>query len=165
MATAPLGLAFTGNKSILQIANAIKAKRPSVIGLRFQNCTGCTEALLRTSAPGVAPLILDVISLDYHEPLMAASGAQAEAALRSAMAENAGSYVLGVEGAIPTRDDSVYMQMGRQTCGSGGEGSGSSGGGSNLHGLLCFLGWRAFCRSKPHGRGWSGFHHLGQTDY
>ena len=124
MATAPLGLAFTGNKSILQIANAIKAKRPSVIGLRFQNCTGCTEALLRTSAPGVAPLILDVISLDYHEPLMAASGAQAEAALRSAMAENAGSYVLGVEGAIPTRDDSVYMQMGRQGCGSGGEESG-----------------------------------------
>jgi len=129
MATAPLGLAFTGNKSILQIANATgKAKRPSVIWLRFQNCTGCTETLLRASAPDVAHLILGVISLDYHETLMAASGAHAEAALRLAMAENAGRYVLVVEGAIPTRDDSVYMQMGRQTCGSGGEGSGSSGG-------------------------------------
>jgi hydrogenase small subunit len=109
----PLGLALTGNKSILQIANAIgKAKRPSVIWLHFQNCTGCTETLLRTSAPDVAHLILDVISLDDHETLMAASGAQAEAALRSALAENAGKYVLVVEGAIPTRDDGVYMQRG-----------------------------------------------------
>ncbi len=49
------------------------------------------ETLLRTSAPDVARhLILDVISLDYHETLMAASGAQAEAALRSAIADNAG---------------------------------------------------------------------------
>jgi hydrogenase small subunit len=113
MATAPVGLALTGKKSVLQIAEAIgKTKRPSVIWLHFQDCTGCTETLLRTSAPDVAHLILDVISLDYHETLMAASGAQAEAALRSAIADNAGKYVLVVEGAIPTRDDGVYMQMG-----------------------------------------------------
>lgn len=113
MATAPLGLALTGKNSVLQMAAAIgKTKRPSVIWLHFQDCTGCTETLLRTSAPDVAHLILDVISLDYHETLMAASGAQAEAALRSAMAENAGKYVLVVEGAIPTKDDGVYMQMG-----------------------------------------------------
>jgi hydrogenase small subunit len=113
MVTAPAGLALTGKKSLLQVAAAIgKTKRPSVIWLHFQDCTGCTETLLRTSAPDVAHLILDVISLDYHETLMAASGAQAEAALRSAMAENAGKYVLVVEGAIPTRDDGIYMQMG-----------------------------------------------------
>ena len=80
-----------------------KARRPSVIWLHFQDCTGCTETLLRTSAPDVAHLILDVISLDYHETLMAASGAQAEAALRSAIEDNAGKYVLVVEGAIPPR--------------------------------------------------------------
>src|SRR5271165_3809156 len=113
MATAPLGLALTGNKSILQVANAIgKTKRPSVIWLHFQDCTGCTETLLRTSAPDVAHLILDVISLDYHETLMAASGAQAEAALKSAVAENEGKFVLVVEGAIPTKDDGVYMELG-----------------------------------------------------
>ena len=113
MATAPVGLALTGKSSALQMAAAIgKTKRPSVIWLHFQDCTGCTETLLRTSAPDVAHLILDVISLDYHETLMAASGAQAEAALRSTMAENAGKYVLVVEGAIPVKDDGVYMQMG-----------------------------------------------------
>jgi hydrogenase small subunit len=113
MASAPVGLALTSKNSVMQIAEVIgKAKRPSVIWLHFQDCTGCTETLLRTSAPDVAHLILDMISLDYHETLMAASGAQAEAALRSAIADNAGKYVLVVEGAIPTRDDGVYMEMG-----------------------------------------------------
>ena len=83
IATAPFGLGFTGKASAEQVAAVVgKAKRPSVIWLHFQDCTGCTETLLRTSDPDVAHLILDVISLDYHETLMAASGAQAEAALR-----------------------------------------------------------------------------------
>src|SRR5271165_3303361 len=113
MVTAPVGLALTGKNSLLQVAEAIgKTKRPSVIWLHFQDCTGCTETLLRTSAPDVAHLILDVISLDYHETLMAASGAQAEAALKSAVAENEGKFVLVVEGAIPTKDDGVYMELG-----------------------------------------------------
>ena len=110
---APVGLSLTSKATAAQVARIVgKARRPSVIWLHFQDCTGCTETLLRTSAPDVAHLILDVISLDYHETLMAASGAQAEAALRSAIADNAGKYVLVVEGAIPTRDDGIYMELG-----------------------------------------------------
>ncbi len=112
MATAPMGLALTSKKSVFEVAAAIgKTKRPSVIWLHFQDCTGCTETLLRTSAPDVAHLILDVISLDYHETLMAASGVQAEAALKSAVAANEGKFVLVVEGAIPMKDDGVYMEL------------------------------------------------------
>ena len=110
---APVGLSLTSKATAAQVARIVgKARRPSVIWLHFQDCTGCTETLLRTSAPDVAHLILDVISLDYHETLMAASGAQAEAALRSAIEDNAGKYVLVVEGAIPTRDDGIYMELG-----------------------------------------------------
>jgi hydrogenase small subunit len=113
MIAAPVGLALTSNRSVAQIAKLVgKTKRPSVIWLHFQDCTGCTETLLRTTAPDVAHLILDVISLDYHETLMAASGAQAEAALKSAIEDNAGKYVLVIEGAIPAKDDGVYMQLG-----------------------------------------------------
>src|SRR5271169_1238007 len=113
VATAPAGMALAKAGTVAQVAAKIgKARRPSVIWLHFQDCTGCTETLLRTSAPDAAALILDIISLDYHETLMAASGAQAEAALRQAMDENAGKYILVVEGAIPTRDDGVYMQLG-----------------------------------------------------
>jgi hydrogenase small subunit len=151
--TAPVGLALTSKSSVLQVAEAIgKTKRPSVIWLHFQDCTGCTETLLRTSAPDVAHLILDVISLDYHETLMAASGAQAEAALRSAMADNAGKYVLVVEGAIPTRDDGVYMEWaaGRR---SGPERSCRPGGRGDRHRLLRLLGRCALGRPQSHGRG------------
>lgn len=113
IATAPIGLSLTSTANAAEVAKAVgKARRPSVIWLHFQDCTGCTETLLRTSAPDVAHLILDVISLDYHETLMAASGAQAEAALKSAMEANAGKYVLVVEGAIPAKDNGVYMELG-----------------------------------------------------
>ena len=113
MVAAPVGLALTRKRSLAQVAQIVgKLRRPSVIWLHFQDCTGCTETLLRTSAPDVAHLILDVISLDYHETLMAASGAQAEAALRSAIEDNAGKYVLVIEGAIPAKDDGVFMELG-----------------------------------------------------
>lgn len=90
-------------------------KRPSVIWLHFQECTGCTESLLRAEHPTLEKLILDVISLDYHETLFAAAGHQAEAARKSAMKANKGKYLLVVEGAIPTRDNGIYCKVGGQT--------------------------------------------------
>jgi hydrogenase small subunit len=98
------------------IAQAIeKAQRPSVIWLHFQECTGCSESLLRAEHPTLDKLIFDVISLDYHETLMAAAGHQAEQARKAAMAANKGKYVLVVEGAIPTKQDGIYCKVGGQT--------------------------------------------------
>src|SRR5574343_1129908 len=83
------------------VAEAVATKkRPSVIWLHFQECTGCTESILRSEQPGLERLILDVISLDYHETLFAAAGHQVEDARKAAMAENKGKYILVVEGAI-----------------------------------------------------------------
>jgi len=87
------------------IAEALeKARRPSVIWLSFQECTGCTESLTRSHSPTVEGLIFDTISLDYHHTLMAASGTHAEAARKAAMKENEGKYILVVDGSIPTKD-------------------------------------------------------------
>jgi len=98
------------------VANAVAAKqRPSVIWLHFQECTGCTESLLRAEHPTIEKLILDVISLDYHETLMAAAGHQAEEARKAAMKKHKGQYVLVVEGAIPVKDGGVYCKVGNQT--------------------------------------------------
>jgi hydrogenase small subunit len=96
-------------------ATAAGGDRPSVIWLHFQECTGCTESLLRTSAPDVAELILGLVSLDYHETLMAAAGYQAEQALHDAMHSRAGKYVLVVEGAIPTRENGIYCRVASKT--------------------------------------------------
>ena len=87
---------------IPQMAAALeKARRPSVIWLSFQECTGCTESLTRSHAPTVEGLIFDSISLDYHHTLQAASGHAAEAAREAAMEENKGAYLLVVDGSIP----------------------------------------------------------------
>jgi hydrogenase small subunit len=78
-----------------------QAKRPSVIWLSFQECTGCTEALTRSHAPSLESLIFDFISLDYHHTLQAASGRAAEEARERAMQENEGNYLVLVDGSIP----------------------------------------------------------------
>ncbi|MFO0931457.1 MAG: hydrogenase small subunit [Planctomycetota bacterium] len=112
MVAAPAGLALAARLSPDAVAEEIaKARRPSVIWLHFQDCTGCTETLLRTSKPDLGDLLLNLISLDYHETVMAASGKQAEAALHDAMTQNAGKYVCVVEGSIPTKDQGVYMKL------------------------------------------------------
>jgi hydrogenase small subunit len=84
------------------VARALEqARRPSVIWLSFQECTGCTESLTRSHAPTIEGLIFDSISLDYHHTLQAASGDAAEKAREQAMHDNHGKYLLVVDGSIP----------------------------------------------------------------
>jgi hydrogenase small subunit len=84
------------------IAAALEtARRPSVIWLSFQECTGCTESLTRSHSPTLENLIFNAISLDYHHTLQAAAGSAAESAREAAMKENWGKYLLVVDGSIP----------------------------------------------------------------
>jgi hydrogenase small subunit len=116
MIAAPFGLAITDMKTPEAVAQVLgKVIRPPVIWLEFQDCTGCTETLLRTSHPGVDDLILNIISLEYHETLMAGAGAQAQETLAQAMHDYAGKYVCVVEGSIPTGDKGVYMKSAGRT--------------------------------------------------
>jgi len=113
MAAAAVGLPAS---AAVSFAEAVESGlKPSVIWLHGQECTGCTESLLRTSRPGLAELILDLISLDYHETLFAAAGHQIEEALATAMEANAGKYVMVVEGSIPVKDDGIYCQIAGKT--------------------------------------------------
>ena len=90
--------------------------RPRVLWLHFAECTGCTEAVLRTSSPGFADLIFDVISLEYHETLMAAAGDTVEKILTTTAQTYSGQFFCVVEGAIPTADGGVYGWIGGRTC-------------------------------------------------
>jgi hydrogenase small subunit len=113
MAAGAVGLpAWAGEK---MAENVEKGQKPSVIWLHFQECTGCTESLLRTSHPDLGTLILDLISVDYHETLAAAAGYQIEKSLEEAAHLNKGKYVLVVEGAIPEKDDGIYCRVGGKT--------------------------------------------------
>ena len=108
------------------IAEAVeKEPRPILVWLEFQDCAGNTESFLRASHPTVADLILDTISLNYHETLMAAAGSQAESALDQTVKNNKGKYIALVEGSVPTGADGAYCTIGgrsaldiaREVCG------------------------------------------------
>lgn len=96
----------------LRIAAAATAPtRPPVIWLSAQECTGCTESLLRAYHPTLETLILDMISLDYHETLNAGAGHQAEAYKHKSMEANWGQYILVVDGSIPVKDGGIYCMV------------------------------------------------------
>ena len=86
--------------------------RVPVVWLHFAECTGCSEAFLRTSYPNVDDILLDTISLEYHETLMAAAGDQAEACLEKCLHDFAGKFICVIEGAIPTGMGGRYMRLG-----------------------------------------------------
>ena len=96
----------------VKIAEAVASlRRPPVIWLSGQECTGCTETLLRATHPTVEQLILDLISLDYHETLSTPSGYQAEEARAKSIADNKGKFILVADGSIPMKEGGIYCQI------------------------------------------------------
>ena len=96
-----------------QIAKAIETKlKPSIVWLEFQDCAGNTESFLRASKPTAAEVILDLLSVDYHETIMAAAGARAEAALEDVRKAQKGKYIAVIEGSIPVGANGAYCTIG-----------------------------------------------------
>ena len=89
-------------------------KRACVVYLHNAECTGCSEALLRTSDPYLDVLLFDAISLEYQETIMAAAGDAAEKALHDAV-NNPDGFVCIVEGGIPTALDGIYGKVSNHT--------------------------------------------------
>jgi hydrogenase small subunit len=89
-----------------------KTLKPSLVWLEFQDCAGNSESLLRASRPTVAEAVLDTISLDYHETIMAAAGKQAEAALAKTLREQVGKCLVVIEGSIPVGANGAFCTIG-----------------------------------------------------
>ena len=98
-------------KKLSETLASVTSGKPPVIWLEGQDCAGCTVSFAGSLNPPVASLVLDKLSIRYHETIMAASGHQSEAAFEATVKE--GGYVLLVEGSIPTVDDRYCMVAGR----------------------------------------------------
>ncbi len=83
-----------------------------IIWLELSDCTGNSESFIKSSHPTVEDLILDFVSLDYHELLMAAAGDESENVLETTIKENKGKYILLVEGAVPLGLDGKFLRIG-----------------------------------------------------
>jgi hydrogenase small subunit len=96
-----------------RIASAVEAApRLPVIWLRGQDCAGNSEAFLAAPKPTIAELMLDLLSIEYHDLLMAPAGDDATASMTTAMERFPDGYVAVVEGSIPLGADGVYCLVG-----------------------------------------------------
>jgi hydrogenase small subunit len=96
-----------------KVAQAMQAasKKPAVIWLEGQDCAGCTISFTGILNPPATKIILDKISLRYHETAMASAGHLAEQVYHDMVKE--GGYVLVVEGSVPSADKRFCMVGGR----------------------------------------------------
>lgn len=83
-----------------------------VIWLELADCSGNSEAFIKSTNPAIEDIIFDYVSLDYHELLMSASGDQSETILEDIIANQKGEYILIVEGAVPMAMDGKYLRIG-----------------------------------------------------
>lgn len=90
-------------------------KKLPLVWLEFQDCAGNTESFLRAAKPSIDEIILEAISVNYHETIMAPAGHLAEEVLQKTVRENPGGYLAVVEGSIPTADGGVYCTIGGRT--------------------------------------------------
>ena len=108
--TATMGLSAAFVPKVAEVF-AAPAQRPPVVWLHFGECTGCSEALLRTQYPYIDELVLEVLSVEYHETIMAAAGYQAEEQLHHAVKKYDGKFICIVEGSIATKYNGGYGKV------------------------------------------------------
>ncbi|MCJ7710834.1 MAG: twin-arginine translocation signal domain-containing protein, partial [Chloroflexi bacterium] len=93
------------------------APRLPVIWIRGQGCGGNTEALLRAADPSVATLLLETLSMEYHEAFLASAGDSPDLTLTAAMDRYPNGYLAVVEGAVPTGAGGAYCLVGGRPVG------------------------------------------------
>ncbi|MHB8051001.1 MAG: hydrogenase small subunit [Coriobacteriia bacterium] len=91
--------------AVPQIAAAVEkgAKLKPALWLNGGSCTGCTESMAQVDSPDVATIVLELLSLNYFETIMAAAGEHAEKNIADTIA--AGNYLLIYEGAVMMGQD------------------------------------------------------------
>lgn len=112
--TATMGLSSSFVPRVAEVF-ASPGKRAPVVWLHFGECTGCSEAFLRSMYPWIDELVLEMLDVKYHETIMAAAGDQAEEALHKAVKESKGKFICVVEGAVSTADGGIYGKIGGKT--------------------------------------------------
>jgi len=98
-----------------QIASAIQsgAKLQPALWMAHGLCTGCTESMAQVGKPDVPTIVLDLLSVNYWETVMAAAGDQAEANVKATV--DAGGYVLVIEGSVMTGFDGNAFRVAGHT--------------------------------------------------
>lgn len=109
-----LGLPAVPYATRIVEAATTKPRLP-VLWLNGQECTGDMESVLRSTQNSPSDLLLNQISLDYSELLMATAGSGAEEAREATISAYGGKYVVIVDGSIPLAQGGVFCTVGGQS--------------------------------------------------
>jgi len=91
-----------------------------VVWLQVSTCSGCSVSVLNASAPRITDLLLSElipgrhINLRFQATVMAGAGEPVVEILDQIPKEEAGDYLLVVEGSIPAADGGVYGTLGEE---------------------------------------------------
>jgi NiFe hydrogenase small subunit HydA len=108
--TSALMLPYIFKPRVARAANILT--RTPFIWLDMADCMGNTEAFIRNANPTPAEIILNYVSVNYMESIMAPAGYQAEARRIETVKKDKGKYILVVEGAIPTGMNGKFLTIG-----------------------------------------------------
>lgn len=95
------GFDYYFGRAFAEAATNALNKKP-VIWLQGQGCTGCSCSLLSSANPGVAEILLDLVSMRFNSTVMNSAGHLSVEVLDQTIEQ--GDYILIVEGSIPTVD-------------------------------------------------------------
>lgn len=88
-----------------------------VLWLQTGSCTGCSVSVLNSLSPNIQNILVDEtipgkhLNLRFHTTLMASEGEKATDILTQS-AQTGGGYILVVEGAVSTKDEGIYCEIG-----------------------------------------------------
>ncbi len=109
---AMMGVADTMAPQIAAAVEAVAlkpAKLKPALWMAQGLCTGCTESMAQIDSPDVPTIVLDYLSLNYWETVMAGAGEAANKAVEDTVA--AGGYIAIVEGSVMTGFDGNALRI------------------------------------------------------
>lgn len=111
---AAIGLANVLKPEIAEAFAGPEAGKPPVIWLQGGSCSGCSISLMNAVSPDIADVLTGIISLKFHQTIMAAAGDQAMGVLPEVRNKYRGQYVLVVEGTVPVGAKGKYAMLGEK---------------------------------------------------
>ncbi len=97
-----------------------KVEEYPIIWLQCATCTGCSVSILNSESPTIKNILVDEIlpgkhlNLRFHPTIMAGAGQSVIEEMEETQKRNRGSYILMIEGAIPTIEDGAYGCIGEK---------------------------------------------------
>ncbi len=111
---AALGLTHAIKPEILEAFAGPAGGRPPVVWLQGGSCSGCSVSLLNGVQPDIGKVLTSIISLEFHQTLMAAAGEPAMEVLQAVKERYKGQYYLVVEGSVSIGDQKLYSTLGEK---------------------------------------------------